>query len=188
VLHAKSIISCQERDFKAYEKIISEAENSGDRYSHKPRILLTGVPLPHQAEKVLKLIEEAGAVVVAQENCTGLKPIVDPVSEQGDLLENIARKYFKLPCSVMMPNKDRFGLLDSLIEKFRPHGVIDLVWQACHTYNIESVLVKKHVQEKWRLPFLKIETDYSPSDTEQLRIRIEAFLSVASQNNLKTSH
>ncbi|MCE5177151.1 MAG: double-cubane-cluster-containing anaerobic reductase [Caldisericales bacterium] len=188
VLHAKSIISCQEKDFEAYEKIISEAENSGDRYSHKPRILLTGVPLPHQAEKVLKLIEEAGAVVVAQENCTGLKPVVDPVSEEGDLLENIARKYFKLPCSVMMPNKDRFGLLDSLIEKFRPHGVIDLVWQACHTYNIESVLVKKHIQEKWGLPFLKIETDYSPSDTEQLRVRIEAFLSVASQNNLRTSY
>ncbi|MCK4299002.1 MAG: 2-hydroxyacyl-CoA dehydratase [Planctomycetes bacterium] len=31
------------------------------------------------------------------------------------------------------------------------------------------------------LPYLKIETDYSPSDREQLATRIEAFLELVSQ-------
>lgn len=182
VLHAKSIIACQDDDFEAYEKIIEESKKLSEN-TNKPRILLTGVPLPHGAEKVLKLIEEAGAIVVAQENCTGLKPILDDVSEVGDPLYNIAIKYFQLPCSVMMPNKKRFELLDRLIAEYKADGVVDLVWQACHTYNIESVLIKKHISEKHKIPFLKIETDYSPSDTEQLRLRIEAFLSVAKQKH-----
>lgn len=182
VLHAKSIIACQDDDFAAYEKIIEESKKLSEN-TNKPRILLTGVPLPHGAEKVLKLIEEAGAIVVAQENCTGLKPILDDVSEVGDPLYNIAIKYFQLPCSVMMPNKKRFELLDRLIAEYKADGVVDLVWQACHTYNIESVLIKKHISEKHKIPFLKIETDYSPSDTEQLRLRIEAFLSVAKQKH-----
>ena len=54
--------------------------------------------------------------------------------------------------------------------------VIDLVWQACHTYNVESFLIKKQVASKHGLNFLKIETDYSPSDTEQIAMRIQALL------------
>jgi benzoyl-CoA reductase/2-hydroxyglutaryl-CoA dehydratase subunit BcrC/BadD/HgdB len=88
----------------------------------------------------------------------------------------------------MMPNKKRFELLDRLISEYKADGVVDLVWQACHTYNIESVLVKKHVSEKHKIPFIKIETDYSPSDTEQLRLRIEAFLSVAKQKHEQRKH
>jgi benzoyl-CoA reductase/2-hydroxyglutaryl-CoA dehydratase subunit BcrC/BadD/HgdB len=53
---------------------------------------------------------------------------------------------------------------------------VDLTWQACHTYNIESFQVAKLVQDNFGLPFLHIETDYSESDTEQLRVRIQAFL------------
>ena len=68
-------------------------------------MLLTGVPIVHGAERVLELIEDAGAVVVAMENCTGLKPILDDVDlDEPDTLRAIARKYYHLPCSVMTPN------------------------------------------------------------------------------------
>jgi benzoyl-CoA reductase/2-hydroxyglutaryl-CoA dehydratase subunit BcrC/BadD/HgdB len=53
---------------------------------------------------------------------------------------------------------------------------VDLTWQGCHTYNIESYALKRHLQRETGLPFLQLETDYSPSDTEQLKVRIEAFL------------
>ncbi len=178
VLDAKSLIACIPCDLKAYEDIIREAQSAPPRHSHKPRILLTGVPLPHGAEKVMDLLEQAGAIVVVQENCTGIKPLVENVSLEGDPLSNIAKKYFHLQCSCMMPNAGRFELIDNLIPENNVQGVIDLVWQACHTYNVESVLLKKHIDERFGLPFMKIETDYSPSDTEQLRVRIEAFLSV----------
>ncbi|WP_406565244.1 2-hydroxyacyl-CoA dehydratase [Acidilutibacter cellobiosedens] len=63
-----------------------------------------------------------------------------------------------------------------LSEEYKADGVVDLTWQACHTYNIESFTVKNFVKEKLNLPFIQIETDYSDSDIEQLRVRIEAFL------------
>jgi benzoyl-CoA reductase/2-hydroxyglutaryl-CoA dehydratase subunit BcrC/BadD/HgdB len=138
---------------------------------------LTGVPLVHGAERVLELIEASGAVVVAMENCTGLKPILEDVDETDpDPLAAIARKYYHLPCSVMTPNRERFRVLRELAGRFRPHAVIELVWQACLTYDLEAYHVRKLVEEELHLPYLKITTDYSPSDSARITARVEALL------------
>ena len=145
------------------------------RADSKIRVLLTGVPIVHGAERVLELIEDAGAVVICMENCTGLKPILDDVDlDEPDPLRAIARKYYHLPCSVMTLNTRRFETLRSLAGKFRPHCVIELVWQACLTYDIESFHVRKLTEEELRLPYLKITTDYSPSDSARISARVEA--------------
>jgi benzoyl-CoA reductase/2-hydroxyglutaryl-CoA dehydratase subunit BcrC/BadD/HgdB len=139
------------------------------------RVLLTGVPLVHGAERVLELIEAAGAVVVAMENCTGLKPILDDVDlDEPDILRAIAQKYYHLPCSVMTPNSRRFETLRSLAATFRPDCIIELVWQACLTYDVESFRVRKLAEEELHLPYLKITTDYSPSDSARISARVEA--------------
>jgi len=144
-----------------------------------PRIIVTGTPLGRGSEKVLRILEDAGAVVVALENCTGLKGVVGYVDENAaDPLEAIASRYLDTPCSCMSPNTGRFALMDNLVAQYKPTGVIDLVWQACHTYNVESFDMGRHVNEDLGLPFLKIETDYTESDMEQLRTRIEAFLEI----------
>ena len=70
--------------------------------------------MPHGAEKVIDLVEAAGAVVIAQESCTGLKPLYEDVAEDGDPLEAVARKYLHLPCSCMTMNDGRLDLLDDL--------------------------------------------------------------------------
>jgi benzoyl-CoA reductase/2-hydroxyglutaryl-CoA dehydratase subunit BcrC/BadD/HgdB len=139
--------------------------------------LLTGVPLVHGAERVLELIEDCGAVVVAMENCTGLKPILDDVDElDPDPIAALARKYFHLPCSVMTPNTGRLRVLGELAATYRPHCVIELVWQACLTYDIEAHYVRKLAEDELHLPYLKITTDYSPSDSARITARIEALL------------
>jgi benzoyl-CoA reductase/2-hydroxyglutaryl-CoA dehydratase subunit BcrC/BadD/HgdB len=143
-----------------------------------PRVLVTGVPIGPDVAKVVSLIEESGGIVVVQEACTGAKPLVENVREDGDPLEAVARKYFNLPCPCFTPNPGRFELLDRLAREFRVQAVVDVIWMACHTYNVESVLVRRWAQERG-LPFLKVETDYSPSDTEQLRARIEPLMEMA---------
>lgn len=141
-----------------------------------PRILLTGVPVGLGSDKVVRLIEELGGCVVCFESCGGYKK-VDPVEEnRPDPLRSIAERYLRVPCSCMSPNKGRLHLLDRLVSEFKADGVIDLTWQGCHTYNMESYTVKRHLQEGVKIPFMQIETDYSSSDTEQLKVRIEAFL------------
>jgi benzoyl-CoA reductase/2-hydroxyglutaryl-CoA dehydratase subunit BcrC/BadD/HgdB len=41
---------------------------------------------------------------------------------------------------------------------------------------VESHVVRQLVEDRCGLPFLQIQTDYSESDTERLRVCIEAFL------------
>jgi benzoyl-CoA reductase/2-hydroxyglutaryl-CoA dehydratase subunit BcrC/BadD/HgdB len=52
--------------------------------------------------------------------------------------------------------------------------VIDFVLTACHSYNVESYKVGRHVNENHDLPYLKIESDYSVNDEGQIRSRIQA--------------
>ncbi|MCL2141064.1 MAG: 2-hydroxyacyl-CoA dehydratase family protein [Dehalococcoidia bacterium] len=142
------------------------------------RILLTGTPVGIGSEKVVELVEEAGALVVAIETCGGYKTVGLRIDETDlrDPIVLLAEKYLKIPCSVMSPNVERLALLERMINDFKIDGVIDLTWQACHTYNVESYEVARLVEDKLRKPFLHLETDYSQSDRETLRVRIEAFM------------
>jgi benzoyl-CoA reductase/2-hydroxyglutaryl-CoA dehydratase subunit BcrC/BadD/HgdB len=179
LIEFKSIISGIEADFAQYEHALRllDGNAKAGQAQGQVRVLLTGVPLAHGAERLLELIENAGAVVVAMENCTGLKPILEDVDESDpDPVAAIARKYYHLPCSVMTLNRRRLDTLRQLAAQFNPQCVIELVWQACLTYDIESVFVRKLAEEELRLPYLKITTDYSPSDSARITARVEALL------------
>ncbi len=170
----------KEQGLAVVEEIVEELEELA-RAGHAahpadaPRILLTGVPVGLGSDKAVRLIEDSGGAVVCFESCGGYKKIYQ-VDEEGDPMKALAAQYLSTPCSVMSPNTGRFELLTRLIDEFSVQGVVDLTWQACHTYNVESYSIKKHVKERHGLPFLQIETDYSDSDAEQLKVRIEAFL------------
>ena len=176
LLDFKSIISGIDEDLLEYERLLESVGPCGNPANGKVRILLTGVPTVHGAEKVVDLIENAGAVIVCMENCTGIKPILDDVDETAaDPLEAIAKKYVHLPCSVMTPNQQRLDTLGKLADDYRADGIIDLVWQGCLTYDVESLLVRRLAEQK-QLGYLKIVTDYSPSDAARISVRIEALL------------
>lgn len=165
------------------ERLIEEIEERVEKGIYAfdesaPRILLTGCPIGSGSEKVLKALEEAGASVVALENCTGYKPLdimVDEAPDKNPLLA-LAEKYLQTPCSCMTPNNSRFDLIKRMAEEYDVDGVVDLTWVACHTYAIESFSLKNMVQNELGLPFIQIETDYSDSDTGQVKTRVEAFL------------
>jgi len=146
--------------------------------SSTPRILLTGTPVGMGSEKVISLVEENGGLVVAMENCGGYKTLGLSIDEKDrrDPLLLLAEKYLRIPCSVMSPNQGRMALLKQMVRDFQIDGVIDLTWQACHTYNIESYEVGKLVRDELGLPFLHLETDYSQNDREALKTRIGALL------------
>ena len=141
-----------------------------------PRILLTGVPAGLGSHKVIQLLEACGASVVCIDNCTCYKKVRLMVDETADPLTELAGRYLDTPCSVMSPNPHRYAALRELAEAFQADAVVDLTWQGCQTYDVESWSVKQFVREELRLPFLQIVTDYSEADTEQLKVRIEAFL------------
>ncbi len=140
-----------------------------------PRVLVSGCPIGGDASKVLQIIEEAGGVIVALEACSGMKGYSIRIAEQtGAPLAAVAEATLKIPCSCMTPNGGRLAMLDEMIERFKPDVVIDVILHACHTYNVESHKITKHVKDRHGLPCLKLETDYSDGDCEQIRTRVEA--------------
>lgn len=139
------------------------------------RILVTGCPLGEATEKIIKAIEENGGVVVCYENCGGAKSMERLVDEDKDPIDALAEKYISTACSCMTPNSSRLDLLDRLCDEYRADGVIDVVLQACHTYNIETQRLRKHFQ-KSGTSYMSIETNYSQSDIGQINTRIAAFI------------
>jgi benzoyl-CoA reductase/2-hydroxyglutaryl-CoA dehydratase subunit BcrC/BadD/HgdB len=154
----------------------SVAKGEGAFPKGAKRILVTGVPTGVGSEKVIKIIEDAGAAVVYLENCSGMKQYVTLVDEARPPLEAIAEKYLSTPCSCMSPNPIRMERISQLVEDYRIDGVVDITWQGCHTYNVESRILKENLKRGSNVPFLQIETDYSQGDTEQIKTRVQAFL------------
>ncbi len=141
-----------------------------------PRVLVTGTPVGMGSHKVVRLIEEAGGSVVCLDNCSAYKKTRVTVDEAGDPLSALAAGYLMVPCAVMSPNPHRYETLRELTREFSVNAVVDLTWQGCQTYAVEAWSIKRFVREELQLPYLNIETDYSETDTEQLKVRIEAFM------------
>jgi benzoyl-CoA reductase/2-hydroxyglutaryl-CoA dehydratase subunit BcrC/BadD/HgdB len=188
LLMLKSSISGLSTDLEQYAAALDLYSKAGQangkslsEIDSKVRVLMTGVPMVHGAERVLDIIESCGGLVVAMDNCTGLKPIWEDVDESGDdPIQALAEKYFRIPCSVMTPNDRRMDVLRQMVKAYQPQCVVDLIWQACLTYDVESHRVSELAAELG-LPFQRIETDYSPSDSARIRLRMEALFETVRQ-------
>lgn len=142
----------------------------------RPRILITGCPTTGVMDKVIKRIEELGADVVGFENCCGPREKKDPIDETKDPITAIAEKYLRVNCSVMSPNPGRLDALGMQIDEYQVDGVVEVLLHACHTFAIEADTIKHYVTTEKQLPYMAINTDYSPADQAQIDTRLGAFI------------
>ena len=162
-------------DIKALtQKVLDEYDPN--KYAGRKRILITGSPIGCSTEKIVNAIENNGGVVVCYENCGGARSVDELVDENcEDVYEALAKRYINIPCSCMSPNPGRPVLMERLLEEYKIDGVIEVVLQACHTFNVESYTIKKCVTNK-NIPYMFIETDYSSTDAGQVNTRVGAFM------------
>ena len=162
-------------DIKALtQKVLDEYDPK--KYEGRKRILITGSPIGCSTEKIVNAIENNGGVVVCYENCGGARSVDELVDENcEDVYEALAKRYINIPCSCMSPNPGRPVLMERLLEEYKIDGVIEVVLQACHTFNVESYTIKKCVTNK-NIPYMFIETDYSSTDAGQVNTRVGAFM------------
>lgn len=191
IANAVSFLPDKEEGTAMLLELAEELEEMGAKgespYTSKtPRILFTGVPTGRGSHKVLQIIEDCGANIACVDNCSVYKKtrfIADVGPEAGlkKMLRELAVNYLQIPCAVLSPNPNRYTALCELANEFSIDAVIELTWQGCHTYHVESQLVKEYVTKELGLPYLHLESDYSDNDTEQLRVRIEAFLEIVAE-------
>lgn len=158
------------------DKIMTEYRQ-GKHLEKRPRILVTGCPIGGDSLKVIRAIEDNGGVVVAIENCSGVRTLGNPVEEDcEDIYEAIARKYLSTGCSIMTPNDNRIDLIGEIIDEYHVDGVVEMILTGCHATGAESVYIRKFVTEEKHLPYIAVDTDYSTADQGQIATRLTAFL------------
>ncbi|MGA1840751.1 MAG: 2-hydroxyacyl-CoA dehydratase subunit D [bacterium] len=151
-----------------------------ERKSLRPRLILTGAPMNWPNFKILNLFEECGADIIADTLCTGAQACYDPVviDERGkrSLLRALANKYiYASICPCFISQETRINRILDLIDETRADGVVNYSLRLCQLFDIENFRIERTIKSR-KIPYINIRTDYSLEDTEQLRVRIEAFL------------
>lgn len=178
-----------ERFCREAESLAAELEDRASRGisaypAHGKRVVMAGTPSPMGNAKVHCAVEQAGLRIVADESCTGQRYFRDLVEENRSTIDGmisaIADRYFKIDCACFSPNSERFANLGVLVSEYRAAGVVQNILQYCHGFNVEAKAVE-NMLSKSGIQSLKIETDYSEEDMEQIKVRVEAFAELLDQ-------
>ncbi len=144
-----------------------------------PRIVVSGCPMAVPNWKVHSIVESSGAVVVGDESCVGERGTQNLTDASGDsveaLIDNLVDRYFEIDCAIFTPNPKRLEHVKEIQKKTDADGVLHYGLQFCTPYQMESMPFEKNLEEAG-IPALRIDTDYSQEDVEQIRTRIEAFI------------
>lgn len=165
------------------ENILTQLQKSGGEKTRKPRLLLSGGIVAQGDDKVTRLIEELGAEIVAEDNCTGIKPVSFDVKDDAerDVFENLAEAYlYKAPCSRMNPKEDLLEYSAKLAKEYNVDGVVIYYLKFCPSYS----MIEKQYRElfnKLNIPLLILSGDYSVGDEGQIKTRLEAFIEMLEQ-------
>ena len=169
---------------ESVNKICDEIEeriktNSGVVAKGAPRILLSGCPMAVPNWKLPWIVETSGAVIVGEESCVGERGVrnltADTASTLDELMNAIVDRYFQVDCAIFTPNPDRLQHVKDMATVYNANGVIHYGLQFCQPYQMEAMPVE-HALENAGIPTLRIDTDYSMEDVEQLKTRVEAFI------------
>ncbi len=143
------------------------------------RILVSGTPMAIPNWKIHHLVETKGAVIVAEETCTGTRYFESDYEIIGEsldeLIQAIADRYLEINCACFTPNEGRKEDILRQVKEYKVDGVILYTLSFCQPYDIEAIGLEKELK-KSGIPVISINTDYSSDDDGQLNTRIEAFL------------
>ncbi|MDR1394896.1 MAG: 2-hydroxyacyl-CoA dehydratase family protein [Deltaproteobacteria bacterium] len=144
-----------------------------------PRVFLAGSPVFFPNYKLPLLMEQAGLWTAADDLCSSERifPFAQRPAETSeyDLLASLAGRYHQgCLCPTFGDNERRINNILSQREECALAGTVFGVLKGCHPYDLESTGLEAALKEKG-LRFLRLETDYSLEDSQNLLTRLEAF-------------
>jgi len=155
-------------------RLLEEITDREPEEKFGPRILVTGSIVDHPA--VIRMIEEEGGIVVAEDLCTTMKTFWHPVEEGGPSLESLVRAMNRRPlCACMHPFEARMDYILELVEEFRIDAVVNYTLKYCHSFLYEAPLVREALEKK-DVPVTVLEIGHDMSGHGQLRTRVQAFI------------
>lgn len=145
----------------------------------KPRVLLAGAPVTFPNFKLPFLLESLGAQIVGDETCMAGRLLYDPVipddlSTSGMIRALAARYISACTCPVFSQTEDRMCSIREKVQITGAEGIVYHVLRGCTPYDYEVRDVEQ-LAGCLGIPMIRVETDFSEEDMEQVRVRLEAF-------------
>ncbi|MFP4474853.1 MAG: 2-hydroxyacyl-CoA dehydratase subunit D [Desulfatibacillaceae bacterium] len=141
------------------------------------RRVLVGGSISDDLE-LIEMVEDSGAVVVADNLCFGVRHASDRVEEGRDPVEALSERYLsRSVCPRMFGNyKTRLAGMREKIGDAGVDGVILENVRFCDLHGSENGLLE-HDLEASGIPCIRVEREYGPfSDTGRLNMRVGAFV------------
>jgi benzoyl-CoA reductase/2-hydroxyglutaryl-CoA dehydratase subunit BcrC/BadD/HgdB len=143
------------------------------------RVFLAGSPIFFPNFKLPLLMEEAGLTVAADDLCSsemvfpGGVDVSDP-SLFGLTAALAGRYHQSCLCPTFADNDRRVNNILGQRAEAAVEGVVFQVLKGCHPYDLESWALEAPLKRQG-LKFLRLETDYSTEDSQNLLTRLEAY-------------
>ncbi len=160
----------------AVRNIATELQGrAADSLSNKKRFVLSGglCNMPN----VYGAIENAGGVVVGDDLCTGNRFYQGTVSEESDILTDIARRYSERNvCPAKHSgNRARGENLVKLAKEVQADGVIYIFLKFCDPHGFDYPYLKEMLEDNG-IPCMLYEMEEQQSGDGQFETRCEAFV------------
>lgn len=129
-----------------------------------------------------KLMEESGALVVADRYCFGSLPGREEIqlSDDGDVLEEIILHYMKTSeCPRYMSHdkvEGRKEYVRKLVNDYNAEGVIYEQLKFCEYWGYERALASHIITNDFGIPSVSVDRQYTANASGQLRTRVQAFV------------
>jgi len=176
----KIVLSSQSMPKKAFNRKLKEFLSDVKRRAEQsspttgPRIMIAGSLLPDL--QIIQIIEEAGALVISDDLCSGSRYFEGNIEKGDDLLKAISYRYLhKAPCARMKDTDFRLERVKKQVDEYRVDGIIYVSLKFCDNHLYDYPVYREYFQ-KISVPVLQIEEDFIGGNTGQIRTRIEAFI------------
>ena len=141
----------------------------------RARLMVIGSALDDP--EYMKIVEDAGSIVVCDALCWGSRMFNYPLEVKGDVLTSVASYYLdRIVCPRMIDNRDKLHkwIMDTLAE-YRCDGVLYEKMQYCELWGGEGIMLEDMLKAK-NIPILTVEREEHIANAGQLSIRAEAFV------------
>lgn len=148
--------------------------------TYRIRVVLAGSEIDDL--DFVKLIEDSGALVVADRHCFGSFPGREEIEiqEGQDMLTQICRHYMVSgQCPRFMNTEkieERKDYVDRLAKEYHADGIIYEQMKFCDYWGYERMAASHIMHEEYGYPVLSIDRPYVVGSSGQLRTRVQAFV------------
>lgn len=151
-----------------------------EKINYRAKIVVVGSEMDDP--DFTKLIEESGALVVADRYCFGSLPGREEIqlSDDGDVLEEIILHYMKTSeCPRYMSHdkvEGRKEYVRKLVNDYHAEGVIYEQLKFCEYWGYERALASHIITNDFGIPSVSVDRQYTANASGQLRTRVQAFV------------